>query len=156
MPSAASGVVVCQYLLHYLRSILDWLPEQEAQRIPLARTCWRLLCDFHLSPVVLRHPPQHLALAVIQLALNIYVVTVPYSNSATYSWQEVPLTSIVTTHMFGDKLLSSTLPPTPGRRYLSLLLSLPTCLVISFCSLLCHLLLAGGTSHFYCHYPHVW
>ncbi|KAL1447624.1 hypothetical protein MTO96_028435 [Rhipicephalus appendiculatus] len=57
-----------RYLLHYLRSLNDWLGPLTCGggggarsgppcQIPLAQVAWSLLCDMYLQPTCLRYPP---------------------------------------------------------------------------------------------------
>ncbi|KAK0162910.1 hypothetical protein PV327_006641 [Microctonus hyperodae] len=66
-----------KYLLHYLRSLQAWFGEDEWSKYPVAKTSLALLQDFHHSPAVLDYPPNFIAIACINLALQIYGVVVP-------------------------------------------------------------------------------
>ncbi|KAH9384608.1 hypothetical protein HPB48_026616 [Haemaphysalis longicornis] len=52
------------------------------------RVAWSLLCDAYLQPACLRHPPQELAVAVLQVALLAYDVRVPHGEDSVLSWYE--------------------------------------------------------------------
>ncbi|XP_075723656.1 cyclin Q [Rhipicephalus microplus] len=88
-----------RYLLHYLRSLNDWLGPLTCGggggarsgppcQIPLAQVAWSLLCDMYLQPSCLCYPPQELAVAVIQVALLAYDVRVPHGEDGVLSWYE--------------------------------------------------------------------
>ncbi|XP_076357186.1 cyclin-Q-like isoform X2 [Tachypleus tridentatus] len=77
-----------RYLLHYLKSIQDCIAPDILAKLPLFRTCWSLLCDFYHLPSCLRYKPQHVAVAIIYLALECYGVTVSYNNDAVLRWHE--------------------------------------------------------------------
>lgn len=92
-----------RYLLHYLRSLTDWLGPLTSggsggggrgggaggpHAVPLAQVAWSLLCDTYLQPACLRHPPQELAVAVLQVALLAYDVRVPHGEDSVLSWYE--------------------------------------------------------------------
>ncbi|XP_076674604.1 cyclin Q isoform X2 [Andrena cerasifolii] len=66
-----------KYMLHYLRSLQAWFGEEEWSKYPVAKTSMALLQDFHHSPAILDYPPNLIALACINLALQIYGVVVP-------------------------------------------------------------------------------
>ena len=66
-----------QYLLHYLRSLQAWFGEEEWNKYPVARTSLALLQDFHHSSAILNYPPNLIAIACINLSLQIYGVVVP-------------------------------------------------------------------------------
>ncbi|XP_023221303.1 cyclin-Q-like isoform X1 [Centruroides sculpturatus] len=77
-----------RYLLHYLRSVMDWLSPEIIRKVPLSRTCWSMLCDHYLNPVCLKHKPQHVAVAIINLTLQCYAVNVPYNRDVISNWYE--------------------------------------------------------------------
>jgi len=66
-----------KYLLHYLTSIRDWMNPQDWAKFPIGKTSWSLLQDLYHDPHVLSSDPSLTALAVIQLALEIYGVQIP-------------------------------------------------------------------------------
>ncbi|KAG7477329.1 hypothetical protein MATL_G00068440 [Megalops atlanticus] len=74
-----------KYLLHYLLSLKALLNRHAWARTPICETAWALLKDSYHSPLCVRHPPQHLALAVLYLALHSYGVEVP--AGAVEWWQ---------------------------------------------------------------------
>lgn len=89
-----------QYLLHYLWSLHDWLGPLSVNgasggcRVPLAQVAWSLLCDVYLQPGCLRHPPQEMAVAVLQVALLAYDVRLPHAEESDLTWYEVSDRSI--------------------------------------------------------------
>lgn len=64
-------------MLHYLRSLQAWFGEEEWSKYPVAKTSMALLQDFHHSPAILDYSPNLIAIACINLALQIYGVVVP-------------------------------------------------------------------------------
>ncbi|XP_015111531.1 cyclin-Q isoform X2 [Diachasma alloeum] len=66
-----------KYLLHYLRSLQAWFGEDEWSKYPVAKTSMALLQDFHHIPAILDYPPNLIAIACINLTLQIYGVVVP-------------------------------------------------------------------------------
>lgn len=60
-----------------MRSLQAWFGEDEWSKYPVAKTSLALLQDFHHSPAVLDYPPNFIAIACINLALQIYGVVVP-------------------------------------------------------------------------------
>lgn len=66
-----------QFMLHYLRSLHAWFGEEEWNKYPVAKTSMALLQDFHHSSAILDFPPDLVAIACINLALQVYGVVVP-------------------------------------------------------------------------------
>lgn len=77
-----------KYMLHYLKSLNDWMDPKVLERIPLMRMCWSLLCDLYHGPICLEYKPQHVAIAIINISLQCYALTVPFSEEAVLSWYE--------------------------------------------------------------------
>jgi len=78
-----------RYLLHYLKSLRDWFPEEIWEKYPLAKTSWALLQDsYHDQNLVLESDPSELSLACVQLALQTYGLQVPLTSNAhdSKSW----------------------------------------------------------------------
>jgi len=71
-----------KYLLHYLKSLRDWISAEVWSKYPIARTSWSLLQDLYHDPHVLDSPPTITALATIQLALETYGIQVPFVGSS--------------------------------------------------------------------------
>jgi len=71
-----------KYLLHYLKSLRDWISSEVWTKYPIARTSWSLLQDLYHDPHVLDTDPTITALATIQLALETYGIQVPFVGSS--------------------------------------------------------------------------
>jgi len=69
-----------KYMLHYLKSLQSWIYRDDMKKIPITQVAYAFLQDFHLSPLVLDCKPQHIAVACINLALQVYGVQVPYTD----------------------------------------------------------------------------
>lgn len=69
-----------QYMLHYLRSLQTWVNEDDWRKLPIARVAAGFLHDFHHDPSILDYKPQHIAIACISLAMQIYGTSVPLSD----------------------------------------------------------------------------
>lgn len=79
-----------KYLLHYLKSLKDWLSEEVWDKYPIARTSWALLQDFYHDPTALTIDGSLVSLACIQLALQTYGIAVPFaSDSDKRPWHTV-------------------------------------------------------------------
>ncbi|XP_070192524.1 cyclin-Q-like isoform X2 [Littorina saxatilis] len=72
--------------VHPHKSLESWFPRDEWAGVPIASTAWSLLKDSYHSRVCLKYPPQHLAVAVIYLALLSYGREVPYNKYADTPW----------------------------------------------------------------------
>lgn len=81
--------VSLQYLLHYLVSLKNWLNRYSWQRTPISVTAWALLRDSYHGGLCLRFRAQHLAVAVLYLALQVYGVEVPAEAEAEKPWWQV-------------------------------------------------------------------
>ncbi|XP_030625845.1 cyclin-Q [Chanos chanos] len=66
-----------KYLLHYLLSVRSLLNRHAWSRTPIAETAWALLKDSYHGAVCVRHPPQHLAVSTLYLAMHSYGVQIP-------------------------------------------------------------------------------
>ncbi|XP_063102640.1 cyclin-Q isoform X6 [Cavia porcellus] len=75
-----------KYLLHYLVSLKNWLNRYSWQRTPISVTAWALLRDSYHGGLCLRFRAQHLAVAVLYLALQVYGVEVPAEAEAEKPW----------------------------------------------------------------------
>ncbi|XP_012924829.1 cyclin-related protein FAM58A isoform X2 [Heterocephalus glaber] len=71
-----------KYLLHYLVSLKNWLNRYSWQRTPISVTAWALLRDSYHGGLCLRFRAQHLAVAVLYMALQVYGVEVPAEAEA--------------------------------------------------------------------------
>jgi len=67
-----------KYLLHYLKSLRDWISTEVWAKYPIARTSWSMLQDLYHDQRVLETDPTLTALATIQLALETYGIQVPF------------------------------------------------------------------------------
>ncbi|CAB4069496.1 CCNQ [Lepeophtheirus salmonis] len=54
-----------KYLLHYLKTLKDWIPIQTWSNFPIASTAWSLLQDFYHDPFLLECGPSKVALSCI-------------------------------------------------------------------------------------------
>ena len=73
-----------KYLLHYLKSLKDWISPDVWDKYPVARTSWSLLQDsYHDSNVTLDTDPELLSVACIQLALQTYGIKVPFMSDTS-------------------------------------------------------------------------
>lgn len=72
-----SAVFHLQYLLHYLLSVKSLVNRHAWSRTPVAETSWALLRDCYHGAMVICHRPQHIAIAMLYLALNSYGVELP-------------------------------------------------------------------------------
>ncbi|XP_073655517.1 cyclin-Q isoform X4 [Tursiops truncatus] len=78
-----------KYLLHYLLSVKNWLNRYSWQRSPVSITAWALLRDSYHGGLCLRFQAQHIAVAVLHLALQAYGVEVPAEAEAEKPWWQV-------------------------------------------------------------------
>ncbi|KAM5127881.1 cyclin-Q isoform 2-T2 [Callospermophilus lateralis] len=78
-----------KYLLHYLISLKNWLNRYSWQRTPISVTAWALLRDSYHGGLCLRFRAQHLAVAVLYLALQVYGVEVPAESEAEKPWWQI-------------------------------------------------------------------
>jgi len=70
-----------KYLLHYLKSLRDWMSVDVWSKYPIARTSWALLQDLYHDPHVLDSDASITALACIQLSLESYGIQVPFVSN---------------------------------------------------------------------------
>ncbi|EHH15691.1 hypothetical protein EGK_01813 [Macaca mulatta] len=78
-----------KYLLHYLVSLRNWLNHHSWQQTPVAVTVWALLQDSYHRGLCLRFQAQHIAVAVLYLALQACGVEVPAEVEAEKPWCQV-------------------------------------------------------------------
>ena len=76
-------------MLHYLKSIIDWLDPRISEGVPIARTAWTILSDSYHGKVSLKYLPQELAVAVIYFSTQCHGVEIPYTHESDYQWYEV-------------------------------------------------------------------
>ncbi|KAK2110749.1 hypothetical protein P7K49_010495 [Saguinus oedipus] len=94
-----------KYLLHYLVSLKNWLNCHSWQRTPVAVTAGALLRDSYHRGLCLRFQAQHIAMAVLYLALQVYGVEVPAEVETEKPWWQVfsdDLTKPVTDNIVSD------------------------------------------------------
>ncbi|CAH1784858.1 unnamed protein product [Owenia fusiformis] len=77
-----------KYVLHYYKSLSDWLHPQTVNHVPILTTAWALLRDSYHSDIILHHKAQHVAIAVLYLAFQCHGVDVPYDGEADTIWQQ--------------------------------------------------------------------
>ncbi|XP_007420547.1 cyclin-Q isoform X3 [Python bivittatus] len=82
-------LLMLRYLLHYLLSLKHWMNRHSWERTPVAAAAWALLRDSYHGPLCLQHPPQHIAVTVLYLALQCYGVEVPADAEAERPWWQV-------------------------------------------------------------------
>ncbi|XP_019633951.1 PREDICTED: cyclin-related protein FAM58A-like isoform X2 [Branchiostoma belcheri] len=78
-----------KYLLHYLKSLADWMDRSVWERTPIRDTAWAMLRDLYHGKVCLWHKAQHLAVAVLYFSLLCYGIEVPLNNQAETKWWKV-------------------------------------------------------------------
>ena len=82
-----------KYLLHYLKSLKDWISPDVWNKYPIAQTSWSLLQDaYHDANVVMDTNPQLLSIACIQLSLQTYGIKVPFMSDTSVdekAWYKV-------------------------------------------------------------------
>uniref|UniRef100_A0A8C8VIL9 Cyclin-Q n=1 Tax=Pelusios castaneus TaxID=367368 RepID=A0A8C8VIL9_9SAUR len=78
-----------KYLLHYLLSLKQWTNRHSWERTPVSAAAWALLQDSYHGGLCLRYLPQHVAVAVLHLALQCYGAEVPAHTEAERPWWEV-------------------------------------------------------------------
>lgn len=66
-----------KYLVHFLKSLYDWIDRRCTRQTPIASTAWALLCDSYHGNLCLSHQPDVIAVAVLHATLQCYGVSVP-------------------------------------------------------------------------------
>ncbi len=92
-------LVELQFLVHYLKSLEDWIGVEELSKIPIARTAWAYCQDFHHDGAILKYEPQAIAVAGIELAMVAFGCSVPLCNAeigGKNQWQKVSPVSCLT------------------------------------------------------------
>ncbi|XP_055627564.1 cyclin-Q [Toxorhynchites rutilus septentrionalis] len=69
-----------KYMLHYMKSLQDWFGVKEWNALPVAKTAASFLQDFHHSPKILDHNPDHIAVCCLALAFQVYGIQVPLTD----------------------------------------------------------------------------
>jgi hypothetical protein len=65
---------------------------EEWTKIPVARTSWAFVQDFHHDSSIISYPPQAIAIAAIELAMSAFGCTVPLCTpEGRNSWQSVSI-----------------------------------------------------------------
>ena len=73
-----------KYLLHYLKSLKDWISPDVWNKYPIGRTSWSLIQDaYHDSNLVVNTDHELLSIACIQLALQTYGIKVPFMSDTS-------------------------------------------------------------------------
>jgi len=85
-----------KYLVHYLKSLYDWLDRETVEHVPIASTSWALLSDSYHGTICLSHRPDVIAVAVLHITLQSYGVNVPPhdSHDTKYEWWEALIDDI--------------------------------------------------------------
>ncbi|KAG2455234.1 cyclin-Q isoform X1 [Polypterus senegalus] len=78
-----------KFLLHYLISLKNLMNRHAWARTPITVTAWALLRDSYHGTLCLRYPPQHIAVAVLYLALQTYGVDVLGGTESGKQWWQV-------------------------------------------------------------------
>lgn len=80
-----------KYMLHFMKSLQDWIGVKEWNALPVAKTAASFLQDFHHSPKILEHKPDHIAICSLALALQAYGVQVPLTDEVeeVTSWYNI-------------------------------------------------------------------
>ncbi|XP_072026804.1 cyclin-Q-like [Amphiura filiformis] len=78
-----------KYLVHYMKSLRDWMDLEVWNTVPLCSTAWAMLRDSYHCDMCLRAKPQHLAVSVLYFTLQCYGVEVPLNDQAKVPWWKV-------------------------------------------------------------------
>ena len=123
-------LILFQFLLHYLKSVYDWLDPVVKQNVPVATTAWAILRDSYHGDVCLSYSAEHIAVAVLFFALQCHGVEVPYSDTAEYEWWQVPLSLPHFPFIRGEVLPATSSPPSSSPAFLTSHLSFPRLLTV--------------------------
>lgn len=77
-----------RYLLHYLKSLSDWIEVSQEERLAFARASWSVLNDFYTNPKCISHSPQEIAIGIINLVLKIRRIDIPFNEESPVGWHE--------------------------------------------------------------------
>lgn len=77
-----------KYLLHYIKSLYDWMHPTVVEKFPIGRTAWGILRDSYHGSLSLRYDPEHIAVAALYLSMHSFGIEVPSSQDAEYQWWE--------------------------------------------------------------------
>jgi hypothetical protein len=65
------------FLLNYLQTLENWLPEQVTGQTPIGKCAMSLLQDFYYSASIIRYKPTEVAVAILVLTSQIYGLQIP-------------------------------------------------------------------------------
>uniref|UniRef100_A0A1B6F6L5 Cyclin-Q n=1 Tax=Cuerna arida TaxID=1464854 RepID=A0A1B6F6L5_9HEMI len=90
-----------KYMLHYLKSLQTWIYPEAWEKVPIVHMAYSFLQDFHYVPAILDYKPQHIAIACINLALQVYGVQVPYTDEDEgITWYSVFVDDLTKDHIW--------------------------------------------------------
>ena len=92
-----------KYLVHYLKSLRDWMDADVWNTVPLCSTAWAMLRDSYHCDICLKTKPQHLAVSVMYFTMQCYGVEVPLNDQAKVPWWKVSEFSKIFSAQFSDK-----------------------------------------------------
>lgn len=69
-----------KYMLHYIKSLQEWIGSSVWNASPIAKTAAACLQDFHHSPAILDYKPSHVAVCCLSIAFETYGVQVPLTD----------------------------------------------------------------------------
>ena len=82
-----------KFLLHYLKSLKDWMSADVWTKYPIAKTSWSMLHDLYHDSMVLSTDPSLIAMSCIQLALETFGIQIPFVGSdAWYTVMDTKVT----------------------------------------------------------------
>lgn len=65
------------FLLNYLQTLENWLPDQVTGQTPIGKCAMSLLQDFYFSSSIIRYKPTETAIAILVLTSQIYGLQIP-------------------------------------------------------------------------------
>uniref|UniRef100_B3NZ59 Cyclin-Q n=1 Tax=Drosophila erecta TaxID=7220 RepID=B3NZ59_DROER len=74
-----------KYLLHYMKTLQDWVGPEVWNSVPIAKAAASYLQDFHHSANILKYKPTHVAIGCLSLALQTYGIQVPLTDESDES-----------------------------------------------------------------------
>ncbi|XP_054278447.1 cyclin-Q [Macrosteles quadrilineatus] len=90
-----------KYMLHYLKSLQTWIYPEEWKKVPIVHMAYSFLQDFHYSPAILDYKAQHVAIACINLTLQVYGVQIPYTDEDEgITWYSVFVDDLTKDHLW--------------------------------------------------------
>ena len=78
-----------RYVLHYLKSLSDWIQAPHSEKLLLQRVTWAILNDFYLNKNCASYSAAAVAIAVVTLALRVLKKRVPLNEEAQFKWNQV-------------------------------------------------------------------